>query len=493
MDPDDDSSGSDDDSVSPASDDDVVDTAEDDAAEPSGTNGVEDTPPDDVADDTTDDDVEVSDDTTDDSTPPVVPAEDASTSDDVEEPLPVDGGLEPLSSSPGTATLQLEVAPGQYCNLGPYCDGWRGHISVVRLEDGAVLVPATPPFCGYTPCSTCEAPACIGAGCLPTPREVDDEGIVWDGAYQEPGSCDANSSCHTLRYAPPGRYLARMCATPGAIVAAPPDDLGDETTCEAAGPLECDEVEFEFPSSDPVVGELPAGPIAQDAGMPAGAECEEDADCASGGGSCCDGRCVNLYNDPQNCGACNVECSGDESYCAGSCQAPACAETCGGDQVCCLIMEGPWAALCSDLEEGTCPVGCPECVCAAPDTPIATERGQRRIDEIEVGDLVYSIDHDAISLVPVIRVQRTPVRHHRVIQVRLATGAVLEISGPHPTAHGDTFADLTAGGELDGVKIESVTVVPYLASFTHDILPASSTGTYFAAGVAIGSTLHGRP
>jgi hypothetical protein len=32
-------------------------------------------------------------------------------------------------------------------------------------------------------------------------------------------------------------------------------------------------------------------------------------------------------------------------------------------------------------------------------------------------------------------------------------------------------------------------VIPYEHAFTYDILPASETGTYYAAGALIGSTL----
>jgi hypothetical protein len=41
------------------------------------------------------------------------------------------------------------------------------------------------------------------------------------------------------------------------------------------------------------------------------------------------------------------------------------------------------------------------------------------------------------------------------------------------------------------VRIERLTVVPYPHRFTYDILPASDSGTYFAGGVLIGSTLGG--
>jgi hypothetical protein len=130
---------------------------------------------------------------------------------------------------------------------------------------------------------------------------------------------------------------------------------------------------------------------------------------------------------------------------------------------------------------------CP--VCASPDTPIATPSGNRPIADLTVGDLVYSVDDDGIVLVPILRVGRTPVTNHRVARIRTADGRVLEISPGHPTADGRSFSDLRAGTRLDGVLVESMEMVPYVHAYTHDILPASKSGTYFAAGMLIGSTL----
>jgi hypothetical protein len=131
--------------------------------------------------------------------------------------------------------------------------------------------------------------------------------------------------------------------------------------------------------------------------------------------------------------------------------------------------------------------GCP--VCASPDTPIATPGGERPIASIAVGDLVYSVVDEAIVPVPVLRVGHTRVLGHHVVRVKLSSGRVLEISPGHPTADGRLFGDLRAGGTLDGERIESAKVVPYERAETFDILPASKGGTYFAAGVRIGSTL----
>ena len=131
---------------------------------------------------------------------------------------------------------------------------------------------------------------------------------------------------------------------------------------------------------------------------------------------------------------------------------------------------------------------CP--ICAAPDTPIATPQGDRPIAELRVGDLVYSVDDGAIVAVPIVRAGSTPVQNHRVLRILLEGGARLEISPGHPMADGRPLSELQAGGRLDEQHpVLSVELVPYAYSRTYDILPASSTGTYFAAGALLGSTL----
>ena len=135
-------------------------------------------------------------------------------------------------------------------------------------------------------------------------------------------------------------------------------------------------------------------------------------------------------------------------------------------------------------------MGCaPLCKCAAPETPIATPGGSKPIASLKVGDLVYSVDHGNVAVVPIARINRTPVSRHSVVRVVLETGATLEISALHPTADGRTFGVLESGDQLDGVGIASATTVPYSHDATYDILPDSDTGAYFAGGVLVGSTL----
>jgi hypothetical protein len=131
---------------------------------------------------------------------------------------------------------------------------------------------------------------------------------------------------------------------------------------------------------------------------------------------------------------------------------------------------------------------CP--VCASPDTPIATPNGERRIADLRAGDLVYTVDDQQIRPVPIAQINRTPVFNHRVVRVTFAGGRALEISAGHPTADGRTIGDLRPRGELDRHVIESVEIIRYEHPYTYDILPASKSGAYFAAGVLIGSTLH---
>jgi hypothetical protein len=221
---------------------------------------------------------------------------------------------------------------------------------------------------------------------------------------------------------------------------------------------------------------------------------------------CCAGHCVNEYNDPFNCGKCGMACA-QGTYCTGGqCIKPPCQTVCGGAQCCdalcctagqlCCDPQGPQSLgpVCTTPVNGTCPMGCaPLCICASPDTPIATPEGNKPIASLRVGDLVYSVDRGRVTLAPIVRTNRTPVRQHFVVRLVLEGGGVLEISALHPTADGRTFGGLRRGDRLDGVDVVSATMVPYSHDATYDILPDSDSGAYFAGGVLVGSTLAANP
>jgi hypothetical protein len=231
--------------------------------------------------------------------------------------------------------------------------------------------------------------------------------------------------------------------------------------------------------------------------------------CACGLGlTCCNGTCVNLKNDIHNCGTCNTACAGPNPFCGDGvcgkppCSGAACAVTqlcCGGlccddTQLCCNVPSSVSAGLqCVTPVNGTCPVGCPTCTCASPDTSIATPGGPRSIASLAEGELVYSVDRGRVVAVPVVRTRKVAAtNHHVVVRVTLTNGSLLEISAPHPTADGRLFGELRAGDQLGGFEVARVELVPYGHAFTYDILPASDSGTYFAEGALVGSTLGGR-
>jgi hypothetical protein len=222
------------------------------------------------------------------------------------------------------------------------------------------------------------------------------------------------------------------------------------------------------------------------------------------GRRCCRGACINPMNDPRHCGGCDIPC-GAGTYCtSGRCEPIPCTTSCSPSGACCGGACCAAGEICCDPQgpvetgprcmvpdaRGTCPVGCaPRCICASPDTPIATPLGERPIAELAVGDLIFSVDDNAVVAVPIERINRTAVFDHHVVRVTLASGAVLEISAGHPTADGRTFGDLEARDQLGGVPILAVEVVPYTYPYTYDVLPRSDSGAYFASGALVGSTL----
>jgi hypothetical protein len=227
--------------------------------------------------------------------------------------------------------------------------------------------------------------------------------------------------------------------------------------------------------------------------------CETPAPTA--GTECSDATLACWYEDGQRCWC--SECEGGTQYpvcrtidppqwaCAtppdgcpplipqagSACTTPglSCGPSCETEVVC---EDGVWV-----WRQGNCPV------CAAPTTRIATPTGERAIATLRPGDLVYSVHRNAVVAVPILRTGSTLVGRHQVVRVALDGGPVLEISAGHPTADGRVFGDLRPGAALDGHRIVAAEIVPYRHSRTFDILPDSTSGTYFAEGALIGSTL----
>ncbi len=135
------------------------------------------------------------------------------------------------------------------------------------------------------------------------------------------------------------------------------------------------------------------------------------------------------------------------------------------------------------------PLNCP--ICLARGTRIATPSGERAVEDMHVGDVVWTADADGARVTaPLIAIGTTPVpATHEVVRLVLDDGRVVLVSPGHPTADGRAAGDLRAGDLLDGARVASAELEPYAGGATFDILPAGTTGDYWANGIRLGSTL----
>jgi len=131
--------------------------------------------------------------------------------------------------------------------------------------------------------------------------------------------------------------------------------------------------------------------------------------------------------------------------------------------------------------------GCP--ICLAATTRIATPDGSILVSDLRAGMLVWTVDAGKRVAAPIAIVRYTPAPFgHRVIRVVLADGRAVVASPGHPTGDGRQVGELNPGDLLDGSRVATINVLPYRGD-TWDLLPLSSTGTYWADGVLLGSTL----
>jgi hypothetical protein len=164
--------------------------------------------------------------------------------------------------SPGMTTLRLTLPPTQ-----SFCDE---NASCTTTQHLWILDPAGQPFTLGTvgcqvDCSSCSGPPCLETPVIACPAgnfgvPVSSSDFVWDGSYVENGGCEPNGpspgaaiACVSGKFAPPGMYIARFCATPGTLGTTD----GGLQTCTTTGAQECVEVGFGFPATEPVLITLP--------------------------------------------------------------------------------------------------------------------------------------------------------------------------------------------------------------------------------------------
>jgi hypothetical protein len=90
----------------------------------------------------------------------------------------------------------------------------------------------------------------------------------------------------------------------------------------------------------------------------------------------------------------------------------------------------------------------------------------------------------------VVAVGSTPVpTTHRVVHLVLSDGRTVDVSPGHRLPDGRRLGDLRPGDPVDGATVVSAALEAYDGGATFDLLPSGPTGTYWANGIRLASTL----
>jgi hypothetical protein len=125
--------------------------------------------------------------------------------------------------------------------------------------------------------------------------------------------------------------------------------------------------------------------------------------------------------------------------------------------------------------------GAPNCpICLAATTRIATPEGDVLVTDVRPGMMVWTESPDGRRVAA------------RVVEVGSMLVPAGHLASPgHRSADGRPLGTLAPGDRLDGSRIVAWELVPYGSDRTYDLLPAGPTGTYWANGVLLSSTLAG--
>jgi hypothetical protein len=135
------------------------------------------------------------------------------------------------------------------------------------------------------------------------------------------------------------------------------------------------------------------------------------------------------------------------------------------------------------------PPPCP--ICLARGTRIATPDGERPVESLRTGMAVWTADRDGRRVVSrITAIGSTPVpATHEVVHLVLSDGRTVDVSPGHPLPDGRRVGDLRPGDMVDTAVVTSAALEAYAGGATFDLLPSGPTGTYWANGIHLASTL----
>jgi hypothetical protein len=138
------------------------------------------------------------------------------------------------------------------------------------------------------------------------------------------------------------------------------------------------------------------------------------------------------------------------------------------------------------------PAGEPNCpICLARGTRIDTPNGSVAVEDLALGDAVWTLDTAGRRVVgQVIALGSTSApADHQVIHLRLADGRSVTASPGHPLADGRRLGDLRLGDLVDDSRVVGLDWLPYGGGETFDLVASGPTGVYLSDGIPLGSTL----
>lgn len=157
------------------------------------------------------------------------------------------------------------------------------------------------------------------------------------------------------------------------------------------------------------------------------------------------------------------------------------------------LVKGTVASQTATINEKTASaLNCP--ICLAKGTRIDTPKGPVPVEQLRQGDAVYTTNAEGKKTVGVVlkATSRSTQPGQKIVHLVLDDGRQARISQGHPLSDGRNVDELKIGDDVDHGRVTRIRVESYETGATYDILPDGPTGTYWANGILVGSTLFAR-